>query len=566
VKHASDDRRDLAIVAGVILALTLPFLGKPVHVDDVYFIEVAQNILRNPLRPFAGAVGLEDIDYRVFAASGRCPSTFPSMSHPPLVPYVIALAAALARGFSEPWLHLAFVPFAVMAGLAMCSLARRFTHDPLAATLLLVSSPVFIMSSHSLMTDMPAFALALGGLALFVRGIDEDDRGRVLAGGLLTGLAVTARYSAVLMVAVLLGYAATQGKLRKGLPALAGAALAPAAWSIQNLVANGELHLLASTRHYRLFYAGQAFDGWGLVKKMLGDLSDLGGTAFAAASLLALTAARRRLVVFALAAISAAAVFALHPRAIERLPDYSAWQAASVAGCFGLGVLLLAEAVWTRTASGDEAFLVGWLLLALAGAIVLLPFGSARYLLPALAPLWLLLARRMETGLDASRRRRAVALVAAQGVALAVLLALADSDQAARYRSLARSVRASYPDRKVWFVGEWGFRYYMGQVGAQYLSSVDDRPQTGDIIVRPYEAGMHEMSEGVRARSVAVQEIPLLGRWPVRLMSFEARAGYYSHHWGYLPWALSRAPLERVEIFEVRAPAPRAKAETCASS
>jgi hypothetical protein len=143
---------------------------------------------------------------------------------------------------------------------------------------------------------------------------------------------------------------------------------------------------------------------------------------------------------------------------------------------------------------------------------------------------------------------------------------LADTDQAARYRALARSVRASYPDRTVWFVGEWGFRYYMGQVGAQYLSSVDDRPQAGDIIVRPYVAGMHEMSEGVRARSVALPEIPLLARWPVRLMSFEARAGYYSHHWGYLPWALSRTPLERVEIFEVRAPAPRAKAETCASS
>jgi hypothetical protein len=161
----------------------------------------------------------------------------------------------------------------------------------------------------------------------------------------------------------------------------------------------------------------------------------------------------------------------------------------------------------------------------------------------------------------------ALGLAVAQGLVLGGVLSLADGEQADRYRKVAASTRQSYPDRTVWFVGEWGFRYYMGEVGGRYLRSADDAPQPGDIIVRPFLAGMHEMSVNVRRRAVLLQEIELQSRWPIRLMSFDANAGYYSHHWGYLPWAFSRAPLERIEIFEVRDPAGiRVEAATCASS
>jgi hypothetical protein len=78
---------------------------------------------------------------------------------------------------------------------------------------------------------------------------------------------------------------------------------------------------------------------------------------------------------------------------------------------------------------------------------------------------------------------------------------------------------------------------------------------------------MHEMSPGLRARAMRIQEMATPSRFPVRLMSFDAKAGYYSHHWGYLPWAPSRAPLETFEVFEVRAPAPPAQpADPCAFS
>ena len=352
-----------------------------------------------------------------------------------------------------------------------------------------------------------------------------------------------------------------------------------AAWGAQNILVDGRLHVLASAGHYRSFYEGQSFDWAGLVKKTLSDLSSLGGTAFAAAALLLLAGTWRRAATFAIAALAAVSLFVLRPPSIERLATYSPTDVALVACFFAGGVTLVLDALW-RAPEGspppagaddgrgsDWTFLVTWLVCTLAGALLLLPFGSARYLLPALAPLWLLLVRRAQSMLgDGRDLHLALGLAIAQGAALGVLLGLADAEWAGRYRAVAREVRAAHPDRAIWFVGEWGFRYYMGAAGGRYLRSTDEGPDVGDLVVRPVVAGMHAMSEGVQERAVLLKQIPLQSRWPLRLMSFDAKTGYYSHHWGYLPWRFSHYPLDTIEIFEIRAPAPPVQAETCASS
>lgn len=561
--------RDALVVIALVLALTLPFLDKPVHVDDVYFLEVAAGILDHPWRPFDGAAGLEDVDYRVFAASGRCPETFSSMSHPPLVPYVLAAAAALSGGFVEPRLHAALLPFTLLAALACLSLARRFTRRPLAATLALVATPAFVLSAHSLMTDVPALALSLAGLALFVHGIDAGRRRQVLLAGFLVGLALVTRYSAALTLVVLVAYAVARRRFRPALMVLPGVAVVFGAWCWQNLATHGELHVLASSRHYAAFYAGRSFDLAASCRKAWSVLTALGGTAFAP-GLLALGLSRGRLAPVAGAALAATAgLFVLRPAGFERLETYGIAGVLGVAACAALGAALLAAALARPAAGPSEPepwFLRVWLGLALLGAVACLPFGAVRYLLPALPPLWLLLARQLDAlDLPAGQAWRAAALAVGQALVLSLALALADQDLAQRYRAVALAARASSPTGTVWYVGEWGLRYYMDRAGARYLRSDDERPTTGDTIVRPEIAGLHDLAPGLRARVTPIQRLELLGRWPVRLLSFDAKAGFYSHHWGYLPWALSRAPLERVEVFEVQAPASPPVEPACAS-
>ena len=563
------------MVGAMVALTTLPFAAKAVHIDDVYFLEVARNVLKDPLRPFSGAVALEDIDYRVFAQAGRCPTTFASMSHPPLVSYVMALVARLFGGFRELPLHLVFDLFALGAALAMYDLAKRFASLPLVTTLLLLSSPVFVISAQSLMTDMPALALSLAALAVFIRGTDGSLRPAMLLSGVLAGLAILTRYSALLVLPLFCAYAFAEGRVRKAWPALLGVSGVLGLWAVQNLAVHGELHIVASARHYRLFFAGGGLDWAGLLNKTLGELSGLGGTSFVAAVLLLATGLRRRVVTFCVSLLTAAMVFVVRPAGIERLDLYSVLEVIAVAGAFAGGALLLVEALWRapgalRPAGAGErdgAFLKAWLLLAIGGSLFLLPFGTARYMLPVLPPLWILLVRRFWDADHGLRRVRAAAgLVVAQGLALSLVLGIVDQEYAQRYRDLAVRIRESYPHRNVWFVGEWGFRYYMSQAGGRYLKSTDDAPQLRDIVVRPLIAGMHEISPSLLARTALVERLRLDSRWPIRVMNFEAKAGYYSVHWGYLPWAVSHAPLEMVNVFEVRSPAPPTELVPCASS
>lgn len=565
--------RRLALILCLVLGFTLPFSAKAFHIRDVYLVEVAQNVLRDPVRPFAGAVGLEDIDYRVFASRNECPNTFEAMAHPPLVPYAMAAIAAATGGLRERSLHLGFLVFALVAAAAMYDLARRFAERPVEATLLLVSAPIFLLSAGSLMTDMPALALSLSGLALFVRGVDSQGRAFVWAGGLLVGLALLTRYSTLAMIPLLLAYALTKGRWRAALPALGAAGLVFAVWAAQNLAVHGALHVVASARHYRLFFESQGSGALGLVRRALGDGAALGGTTIAAAGLLLLTRARQRVRVFGWAGLAAFAVFLLVPKGIERLATYSGLEILAACCSFAAGVLLVAEALHSAregAAAGDPQdglFLKLWLSLTLLCAVLFLPSGAAPYVLPALPPLVLLLVRRWQPFLAGGRwAGPVVASIVLQGFGLGTVLALADAELADRYRRVALDVRRDNPGRRIWYVGEWGFRYYMGTVGGLYLRSTDGSPGIGDFIVRPVIAGMHEMSPGVKGRAVRIQEIPLQSRWPIRLMSFEAKAGYYSHHWGYLPWAPSHTPLETIEIFEVRVPAPPAPPDPCASS
>lgn len=568
--------RKLGLVLCLVLAFTLPFSAKAIHLDDVYFVEVAENVLRDPLRPFAGAAGLEDVDYNVFAARGECPNTFDAMAHPPLVPYAIAAIAAATGGIREREQHLGFALFALLAAAGMYDLSRRFSQSPLMATLLLVSSPIFLLAAQSLMTDLPALALSLCGLSLFVRGVDRGRRSCVLAAGLLLGLALVTRYSTFALIPLLPFYALGRGRLRDALPALGAAGAVFGLWSAQNLAVHGALHLFAGARHYRLFFEGQSFDVLALVRKTLADAAALGGTSLAAAALLLLARERRRLRVFGLAALAALFVFVLVPEGIDRLAAYGGLEILAVCLAFAAGVLLVFEAfagARRETAADmapesrhDARFLALWLAISLLGAILLLPFGAARYVLPALPPLALLLVRRWQRSFARSRAARAgLAVVVLQGVGLGVVLGLADAELAERYRLVAGELRHDHPGSRIWFVGEWGFRHYMRELGGRYLRSTSEKPGPGDFVVRPVIAGMHEIAPGLKRRAVLYHEVPLQSRWPVRLMSFDAKAGYYSHHWGYLPWAPSRAPLETIQIFEVRAPAPPQPPDPCAS-
>lgn len=152
-------KSSLALLIFVVGAITLPFIFKAFHMDDTFFVWLAQEKLKNPL-----ALGLPDHGYE-----GNFFSLYLD-THPPLLTSFLSLLIWISGGASEVALHIGFIIFPALAAVSMFFLARRFTDSPLAAALLLIVSPGFMVMSESIMTDVPALSLAGGDSIIYLRG------------------------------------------------------------------------------------------------------------------------------------------------------------------------------------------------------------------------------------------------------------------------------------------------------------------------------------------------------------------------------------------------------------
>ncbi len=207
-----EDRKSLAWVLAVTIAPLLLFIQKPFHIDDSAFIEVAENILQYPLDPFHGSIALVDNDYHVFRMNGLEPNTFESMSHPPLISYVMAPVIKIFGKALEIPLHVTFMIFTIMAAVAAFILAQRFTKISRIATLFLVASPIFMVNAQNLMTDVPMLAFMLSGIAFFITGVDQKKSSLIILAGVCAGLALLTRYMAFLILPIFLAYALLKQK------------------------------------------------------------------------------------------------------------------------------------------------------------------------------------------------------------------------------------------------------------------------------------------------------------------------------------------------------------------
>lgn len=102
------------IVTLACLLLLLPFLSKPLHIDDPMYVWAAENIIQQPLNPYG------------FAVNWRSTMTpmADEMKNPPLVCYYLA-GAIMLLGRSEQALHFAMILPAIGVILGTYQLAKE---------------------------------------------------------------------------------------------------------------------------------------------------------------------------------------------------------------------------------------------------------------------------------------------------------------------------------------------------------------------------------------------------------------------------------------------------------
>jgi succinate dehydrogenase/fumarate reductase cytochrome b subunit len=193
------------------------------------------------------------------------------------------------------------------------------------------------------------------------------------------------------------------------------------------------------------------------------------------------------------------------------------------------------SSAWRRDA--DARFLEVILLGLVVFNVVSVPFNAVRHLLLAFLAMAWLTARTA-----GSMRANGLAWVLMiASTLLGASLAVGDYDYAAGYRTFAKTVirqARQEVERRVWFTGTWGFKYYAEREGAQaYYPGIQrtdqGQPIAGDIV---FHSQMLNWAPVMRTVPNAFLEsyVPLEGRWPMRPVV--PGACYYGVSRHLLPW------------------------------
>ncbi|MFZ0299463.1 MAG: hypothetical protein WAM13_14025, partial [Candidatus Sulfotelmatobacter sp.] len=218
----------------------------------------------------------------------------------------------------------------------------------------------------------------------------------------------------------------------------------------------------------------------------------------------------------------------------------------------GVSVMALAAADTWKRRDADSLLLMLWVL----GTFVFTGFVNwtinARSVLPLIPAAGILLARRVDTVRTLSMRWRPAMLAIPLALAGTVSLWLtwADTKLADSARTAATLIEQKTRNQPgtVWFMGHWGFQYYMESFGARAVAVNDPPQQPGDYFAVAESARLFEIRpEFVTSREVI--EIPM--RLGITTAQSQLGAGFYSADTGPVPFAIGPVPPERYELLRL---------------
>ncbi|MBM3976374.1 MAG: hypothetical protein FJ299_05220 [Planctomycetes bacterium] len=549
----SATRLELALAFALACAASLCFADKPVHQDDWAYLRVADLLLRDPLHVFEQTTLYKGSSVDV--ASG--------VPHGPVWPLLVALTRApLFGAHALLAAHALTALLHGLAGLALASLAPRVGARPLTAALLYAWSPIAWVLAGNVMTDVPMVAFLCAALALAARGCQTGSRSALVGAGVLAALAALTRYHglAVFPLLALAGWVFGAGRLRSFLPLVIGLALVGAyfaltrAWLGRTDAERASSFLLVLAR----------IDVLGCA---LACVAALGFTALPALPALALGARGAARSACALLGAAAGAWLTFGPAA-ERgsaAVGLNAWLlgASLIGGAAWLG-LALGAALQRRI--GVDLLLACWLGGFAIAAIVGVPFGCSRYALPALPALALCMARELHSARFPRLAR--VLPVAALVLQFLVGALAAEADRRAarvypEYAAKAQALRRSaWSEGRTWIWGDIDFRWYLEEAGVgRVIASASNEPEAGDRLLKSAvctsspddgSSGDYRLHpELVRRLRVSDEQI-FRDRYPVRVHNAYAGAGLYHVDAGILPFAVSEADHDRIQVWEVQ--------------
>ena len=551
----------IAMLVALLALMLAPFAGRAFHMDDPLFLWAAKQIQINPANPYDFTVNWYGVEQPMSAV----------MENPPLASYLLALVGRIA-GLTEVPAHLAFFISALAGAFGMYLVARRFCGDAVTAVAISVFTPVFFVSSLTVMSDVLMLTFWIFAVHFWLAGLERNSHVAFAAGALLIVLAVMTKFFGIALIPLLVAYSWL--KVR-----------GPGRWIVWMalpVVVLAGVEIAFSQLYGRGFLLGAAKYATGTVvgfgrmtpSKIAASLAFLGGSVASVAFLGSRLWSRSQLIgaaVFATA--TTALIVSLDEIASRSLPpavgdralfgaQLGIWMVA------GIGLVALTIADVRRERSPESWFLALWVLGTFIFAGALNWTVNGRTILPVVVPVGILAVRRLEQrrpSRDGSRFAWISPPIIA-AAALSVLVGWADTRLANVARDGATQLTTEFSGvRRMWFEGHWGFQYYMEQRGAKALylkRAIVDAASTspwalapGDVIVVP-ETNTNQ-TPLPREWSSLRKTLALPSTGWVATMSIPVGAAFYTDEFGALPFAFGRVGPEQFLVFDVRQPAGR---------
>jgi len=533
------NRKEILIIIVAATLAYLPFLAKGVTNDDFVFLDYAARLTKNPTVCQVG-------DYRYQGVLLEDLIVFES-THPPLVPYVIRLTTHFF-GDNLIALHLAFLPFTLLASLALGYLVRRTSGHHPALALAVTLGPLFLANATSLMTDAPLFAFWFAAMACLDHALagERSHSAAHWAAWLMALCAFFTSYQGLGLLAVFPCLGLAHGKLRQAMIWVV-AALAPFL-----------LWLLLVWWRYRIFpYFATPHANVSIASEVTTGL------------LLANIWVKARVIlIYAGAGLGLFLAWSMRTKSPWLWAAAAGWglaMAAFLAGSEDVGALLqtalfaalgVPALVVSGTAigrlwrsRGHERWIEAALVCCAAGfalfQIAFAAFAAPRYILILLAAMFLLLLRQ-----ESPPAGKSPWILAAVTVLLGLGVARADWE----YARAQRLERLPLPaDVSIAFVGEQGMKVSGEKLGYHYFLP-EDQYDIGYLLVPVEIDHLAVPSALLQERAEEMQRFTLNSALPIRVMNQRANAGFYRHTQGLLPFAFNVEPIETFVLYRCYQP------------
>ena len=526
------------VLTVVTILVLIPFITKPIHIDDPLFLWVAEKITENPFDFFGF-----DVNWY-----GHMVSMAEINKNPPLTSYYIAIIASVF-GWNEIALHLAFLVPAIGLILGCYQLARVYDVDPFCVSLSMLCIPAVLVSATTLMVDIFMLALWVWSVVFWIKGIEKNDKLNLFVAGLLISLAAWTKYIAISIIPLLLVYTL---QMEKKFSRNSAMLLVP-------VVITGSFFYIMYLQYGQNFFTNIfGFSVGSKLEEKVSLASNLAaGIVFLGGSILLPVFYLHRLCrknemywLLGLVSLFVLSLLIFGEIGVTNIYKEETVRYGLVVQCavFFLSGTICIYIIFRRLRLCAQP-LYCLLLLWVAGILFFSFFLNwsinSRSLLPLAPALTILLWSQLGSESKSQKETSRIELIPLLPVLLvSVSIAWADHRLAASARDAAIYSARNYINQQntLWFQGGWGFQYYMQRFGGMRVVLNESILKPGDVLIVPVNGSNIVPVPRDHFEAIQVKEFDTTS-W-ISVLSGRAGAGFYTSMAGALPYVFGRGYTE----------------------